>query len=57
MHVTIGLTFALSHLKAAARRASFALLARCTELNITDIPLKLKLFDALVRLVPLGEVI
>ena len=49
MHGTKGLTFALSHLKAAAQRASFALLARCTELNITDIPLKLKLFDALVR--------
>ena len=47
MHGTKGLTFALSHLKAAAQRASFALLARCTELNITDIPLKL--FDALVR--------
>ena len=28
------LTFALSHLKAAAQRASFALLPRCTELNI-----------------------
>ena len=49
MHGTKGLTFALSHLKAAAQRASFALLARCTELNITNIPLKLKLFDALVR--------
>ena len=49
MHGTKGLTFALSHLKAAAQRASFALLARCTELNITDIPLELKLFDALVR--------
>ena len=49
MHGTKGLTFALSHLKAAAQRASFALLARCTELNITDIPLKLKLFDALAR--------
>ena len=49
MHGTKGLTFALSHLKAVAQRASFALLARCTELNITDIPLKLKLFDALVR--------
>ena len=49
MHGTKGLTFALSHLKAAAQRASFALLARCTELNITDIPLKLELFDALVR--------
>ena len=34
MHGTKGLTFALSHLKAAAQRASFALLARCTELNI-----------------------
>ena len=49
MHGTKGLAFALSHLKAAAQRASFALLARCTELNITDIPLKLKLFEALVR--------
>ena len=49
MHGTKGLTFALSHLKAAAQRASFALLARRTELNTTDIPLKLKLFGALVR--------
>ena len=49
MHGTKGLTFALSHLKTAAGRACFALQARCTELEITDIPLRLKLFDALVR--------
>ena len=55
MHGTKGLTFALSHPRAAAQRASFALLARCTELNITDIPLKLKLSDALVR--PAGDVL
>ena len=49
MHGTNGLTFALYHLKAAAQRASFTLLARSTDLNITDIPFKLQLFDAFVR--------
>ena len=49
MHGTKGLTFAPSHLKTMAQRACFALLVRGTELNITDIPLKLKHFDALVH--------
>ena len=39
MQGTRGLTFALSHRKAAAQRASFAPLPRCTEAeHITDIP-------------------
>ena len=46
---TKGLTFALSHLKAAPHRASFTLLARCTEPNITGKLLKLKFFDAFMR--------
>ena len=44
-----GLTFVLSHLKAAPQTPSFTILARCTEFNIKGNLLELELFDAFVR--------
>ena len=49
MHGTRGLTPALEYLRMAARRAMFGLQRRCQQLGISDLSLKCKLFDILVK--------